>query len=287
MPFASSRLTEGGASPPGRTPGPKPAGKEIGSVMRITTLGTSHGNPTYCRYNSSTLVETGGNLYLVDAGEPVMSQMIRAQKDFDRLKAVFVTHMHNDHVGGLAGLIKMLIKYPREGNHADVFLPDPSGIPHLEAWVKAQYIEYPSPVVSLQPTRPGSVYRDAAVAVEAQPTRHVLKPAGAPSFAYVVRAEGKVAVFTGDLKADFSDFPPAARDAPSDVCVCEATHFTPREGTTAEAMAVLQRAPIRRLILSHIGDRWHGLDGEDELKRWLRKLPYPASIACDGDVFDV
>ena len=36
--------------------------------MRLTTLGTSHGDPTECRFSASTLVQTGGAGYLVDAG---------------------------------------------------------------------------------------------------------------------------------------------------------------------------------------------------------------------------
>ena len=38
--------------------------------MRITTQGTSHGNHTYNRFNSSTLVEVDDVSYLIDAGAP-------------------------------------------------------------------------------------------------------------------------------------------------------------------------------------------------------------------------
>ena len=69
--------------------------------MRITTLGTSHGDHTYCRFNSSTLVDVGGELYLIDAGEPVTALLVRAGISPERLRAVLITHMHSDHVNGL------------------------------------------------------------------------------------------------------------------------------------------------------------------------------------------
>ena len=44
--------------------------------MRITTLGTSHGDPTATSFQSSILLETGGGFYLFDAGEPVSALLI-------------------------------------------------------------------------------------------------------------------------------------------------------------------------------------------------------------------
>ena len=131
--------------------------------MRITTLGTSHGNPTHCRFNSSTLIEAGGHSYLVDSGEPVTALMIRAEKDFDALKAIFITHMHGDHVAGLPSLIKMLMKYRNKSKSADVFLSEEEAIPGLEVWLKAQHIKWPSPIVSLKTAKPGVVFQDDTV----------------------------------------------------------------------------------------------------------------------------
>jgi hypothetical protein len=41
--------------------------------MLITTLGTSHGDHTYCRFSSSTLFEIWENIYLIDAGFDLVS----------------------------------------------------------------------------------------------------------------------------------------------------------------------------------------------------------------------
>ncbi len=249
--------------------------------MLITTLGTSHGNHTYCRFHSSTLFEIGDRSYLVDAGDPAAALMIRGGKDFDRLKAVFVTHMHEDHVSGLPGVIKALLKYPADGKHTDVFLTEASAVPGLDAWLEAQHLAWPNDAITVRTTAPGDVFDDGVLQVAAEPTQHLKHPDFPISFSYVLRAEGKRIVYTGDLCSDFSDFPRAAQDEPCDVCICEATHYKPEE-----ALPVLQQSPIGRLILNHIHDPWHG-DGEQTLKDILSDLPYPVAVAHDGDEFEV
>jgi ribonuclease BN (tRNA processing enzyme) len=252
--------------------------------MLITTLGTSHGNHTYCRYNTSTLFETGGRSYLVDTGEPVVATMIRLGKDLDALKAVFITHMHGDHSGGLPVLIKMLRKYPKDGKQTNVFLPDDVA-DGLGAWLRAMVIEWPIEMIPTHVVQPGPIYDDGVLSVGAEPTAHLQDPdrPDVPlSFSYVLQAEGKRVICTGDLKADFSDFPQGARHTPCDACVCEVTHFQPEV-----ALPVLIDCPIERLILTHVHDPWHGEDGEAALRERLAGLPYPWHIAHDCDEFDV
>lgn len=257
--------------------------------MRITTMGTGHGNPTHTRFNSSTSIEIGDRLYLVDAGAPVHALLVRsvladAPKAFDRIKAVFVTHMDEDHVAGLPSLIKMILKYPNPEARADVYLPEARAIEPLEQWVRAMLLDWPSPQVELRATKEGPLYDDGTLRVSAVPTRHIAPLAdGTPaSYAYVLEAEGKRVVSTGDLSSDFSDFPEIARREPCDVCVCEITHYKP-----PAALPVLMECPIKRMIFNHVHDPWHGEEGERQLREAFAGLPYPFEIAHDGDVFEV
>jgi ribonuclease BN (tRNA processing enzyme) len=249
--------------------------------MRITTLGASHGDATYCRFNSSTLVEVGASAYLIDAGAPVNALMVRAGKDIRKLKAVFITHMHEDHVGGLPGVIKSLLKRPEPGQHTDIFLPEESAIAGLSAWLRAMRLKWPSTSATLAAFQKGRVYSDGMVAVTATPNHHMVSSEKPVSFSFLMEAEGKRVVFTGDLSGDFSDFPDIARREPCDLCICEMTHFPPEA-----ALPVLKECPMGRLVFNHIHNPWHG-EGENRLFDIFASLPYPFDIAHDGDVFEI
>jgi len=72
----------------------------------VTLLGTGNPVPSPRRYGVSTLVEVGGKKLLFDAGRGTAIRM--AQLRQDRLIAgidhVFLTHLHSDHIMGLADL---------------------------------------------------------------------------------------------------------------------------------------------------------------------------------------
>ena len=246
-------------------------------TMMITTLGTSHGDQTYCRFNSSTLFEIGNNAYLVDAGAPVEALLIRSGKQFENLKAVFITHMHNDHVGGLAGLIKAFIKHPKSGSYMQIYLSEQAGVKGLSQWLKAQHLPCPSDLYSLHTTVEGPVFSDDILSVRAIRTHHFRFP----SYAYVLEAHGKRIVYTGDLAADFSDFPKIVREEHCDICICESTHFNMNE-----ALDVLKTCPIEKLIFNHVSNQWHG-DGENKLIELIKDMPFPCAIAHDGDTFSL
>lgn len=254
--------------------------------MKIYTLGTSHGDATYCRFNSSTVYETDdGSLYLVDAGAPVEALMTRKGLKFRDLRAVFITHMHDDHVGGLTNLIKASVKYP--GNRpsgAVVHFPEAGAEDALRGWLSALHIKSPEPIVSFSLTTDGLVYSDENVRVSAIRTRHLLADGVPSSFAYMLEfKKGDISVLhSGDLRSDFADFPAIARERHFDACLCEATHYKPDQ-----AAPVLAESRFGRLIFIHIHNPWHGEEGEAALLSHYKNLPYPIDIAHDGDEFVV
>ena len=75
--------------------------------MKITFLGTSHGVPAADRFCSSTMIEIGEAVYLIDGGAPTGDLLIRNGINYDRIKAVFTTHIHGDHTLGMLGMLSL------------------------------------------------------------------------------------------------------------------------------------------------------------------------------------
>jgi ribonuclease Z len=73
--------------------------------MRITLLGTGGPRPDPGRQGPATLVEVAGLRLLFDAGRGVAIQLAKADTSLHEIDAVFLTHHHFDHIGGLGDLL--------------------------------------------------------------------------------------------------------------------------------------------------------------------------------------
>ncbi len=92
----------------------------------VTILGSSSAKPTLSRHPSAQAVNVHEQYYLVDAGEGVQQQLIRCGINPLKLRAVFISHLHGDHVFGLFPLISTLALYGRK-TPLRVFAPAPFG----------------------------------------------------------------------------------------------------------------------------------------------------------------
>ena len=259
--------------------------------MKIITLGTSHGDSTLTRFNSSTLYETEGVLYLVDVGAPAEALLKRKGYSCGDVRAAFITHMHDDHAGGVTGLLKQITKYGQNRKYKfTLFLPEKKAIVALKNWFSVLHEDADSPLLEYGTVNDGNVYEDENLRVSAIRTRHLRtlgRTMGDPcSFAYVLyfKKENKTVLHSGDLAADFSDFPKISAEEHFDLCLCEATHYDPKD-----AESILTKARFDRMIFIHIANRWHdcipGAYGEKRLLEHCKSYPYPVTVAHDGDVF--
>ena len=67
--------------------------------MRVVLLGTAGGPPAHAdRAGIASAVVVDGATYLVDVGRAALTQYVRAGLTLADLRAVFVTHLHADHV---------------------------------------------------------------------------------------------------------------------------------------------------------------------------------------------
>ncbi|MFW5902612.1 MAG: ribonuclease Z [archaeon] len=82
--------------------------------MKVTFLGTSGSLPTKKRSQPSIHLQHGNNSILWDCGEGTQRQIMKTNISPFKINSVYITHLHADHLIGLAGLIQSLQFMGRE-----------------------------------------------------------------------------------------------------------------------------------------------------------------------------
>ncbi len=76
--------------------------------LSVTILGANSAIPTATRYPTAQVVDINQSRYLVDCGEGAQMQLRRNKIKLQRIKAIFISHLHGDHYFGLIGLINTM-----------------------------------------------------------------------------------------------------------------------------------------------------------------------------------
>ena len=80
-------------------------------MFELTFLGTAASVPSTERGLSALLIGAGSERFLIDCGEGTQRQLLRSGTGFRRLGHILLTHLHLDHVLGIAGLLSTLGLY--------------------------------------------------------------------------------------------------------------------------------------------------------------------------------
>lgn len=213
--------------------------------MKIIFLGTSHGNPEANRFCSSAAVVTGGKWYLIDAGAPILPLLLTRGVHPKEIGGIFITHSHDDHYLGL-------IEYTRVINKAAEYhgVSTPVLVPRKRVFsdvinTKFNYkLWHGKGRTKYKKYKKGVIFDDGTLKVTAIPVKHIFL-----SYAFLVEAEGKRILFSGDLARGMRDYPNVLYTTHVDALVLEAAHTYIN---TDEVIDKVNRSKIDRLLINHI-----------------------------------
>ena len=147
-------------------------------MFEVIPLGVGSALPTQTRHLSATLVRREGRSVLFDCGEGTQLQLVRGGLTRGTLDAVFVTHLHGDHVYGLPGLVTTLAMLERE---APLTVVGPEGLADFMRAVPGVKADGALPIRFVELAEGFGhqvVFEDDAVTVEARPIEHRVFCAG-------------------------------------------------------------------------------------------------------------
>src|SRR2546423_11162624 len=81
--------------------------------VRLVFLGTSAGTPSRERNLAAVALVMDGRALLFDCGEGTQQQILRGSVRAGAIEAIFISHMHGDHLYGLPGLLATMSLHGR------------------------------------------------------------------------------------------------------------------------------------------------------------------------------
>lgn len=93
--------------------------------MQLTILGCYSAAPRVNTNPTSQVLEINNHTFLIDCGEGTQVQLRKHKIKFNRIKHIFISHLHGDHFFGLVGLISTFRLHTRE---ADLHIYAPKGL---------------------------------------------------------------------------------------------------------------------------------------------------------------
>ena len=147
-------------------------------MIKVTILGSASAKPTANRHPSAQIVNVDEQYYLVDAGEGVQKQMFRYGINPLKLRGIFISHLHGDHVFGVFPLISTLGLYGRR-TPLKIFAPRPFG-EILESHLRyfAPDLPYEVEWVEVDTTSHRIIFENNSLEVWSIPLRHRVPASG-------------------------------------------------------------------------------------------------------------
>ncbi len=140
--------------------------------MRLSILGCYSATPRAMTNTTAQVLEINNNMFLIDCGEGTQVHLRKHKIKFNRIKRIFISHLHGDHFFGLVGLISTFRLLTRE---ADLHVYGPKGIKEivtLQMKLADSWTNYNLYFHELSSKESELIFEDDTVEVHTIPLKH-------------------------------------------------------------------------------------------------------------------
>lgn len=259
----------------------------------LKILGTASAMPISDRNPSAQVLSVHGRLFLIDCGEGVQQQFRRMHLSFLKIEAIFLSHIHGDHVFGLFGLLSTMAMYGRTQELHVYASQSFAGILKFFLNYFGEGVNYSIIHHPLNMKSPETVHVSKCVKVSAFPLRHKIECFGfrfdeIRSERQLEKAPAVSYAYCSDT-APFDELPGWVRGV--DILYHEATYQKDMKdkavlryhSTTEDAAGCAAAAGAGRLLVGHYSSR---ISDFDAYIRECRELFPDTDAVNDGDVID-
>lgn len=140
--------------------------------LKLTILGCHSATPRVNAHPTSQFLEIKNHNFLIDCGEGTQVQLRKYGIKFSKIKHIFISHLHGDHIYGLIGLISTFRLLNRE---TELNIYAPKGLKEiitLQLKLSNSWTHYPLLFHELTSKKSKLIFEDDKVEVYTIPLNH-------------------------------------------------------------------------------------------------------------------
>ena len=178
-------------------------------MVKLHFLGTLSGTePFPDMHHCSWVLEINGVNYWFDAGENCVHRAHTSGINVMNTVALFVSHPHLDHIGGMANLLSCIEKFESRykqtlvrDNTLQVFFPDLNVLDAVKTVACGNTVHALAHNIEEHSITDGLLFKDENVSVTALHNTHLKEDGsrGWHSYSFLIETDGKKIVFSGDV----------------------------------------------------------------------------------------
>lgn len=212
--------------------------------MKLTLLGTGPFLPETPHASAGYVVESGGQTIKLDFGRGNLLRMAEAGIDWRMLDAIFISHIHPDHVSDLVQYLQAYTLLRRSGEIKEVQMFGPEGFGEYFERLKAA-IEAPQEHMPEVRELTQDTFELGDNTITTAPLVHSV-----PDIGVRIDSDGKALCYTGDT-GPCDSLTQLANGTDVLLTECAAERPEPHHMTPQDIAALANEAGVQTVVLTH------------------------------------